>query len=106
MARRRVRPTLLLQAIVLIASVVLFVAIAILALRDAPIWMLAVVLVGWVVAIELQVLPAVLERWVLRQAAGGRGVLRSRIFTYDAGADDARQRERRQADVDGNPSLW
>ncbi len=44
MARRRVRPTLLLQAIVLIASVVLFVAIAILALRDAPIWMLAVVL--------------------------------------------------------------
>ena len=49
------RPTLLLQAIVLIASVVLFVGIAIVALRDAS-WMLAVVLTGWLVAIELHVL--------------------------------------------------
>ena len=106
MAGRRVRPTLLLQGIVLIASAVLFVGLAIVALRNAPIWMLAVVLVGWLLAIELHVLPSLLEWWVLKQAAGRRGVLRSRVFTYDVEADGDRQRERRRADVDGNPSLW
>ena len=99
-------PTLLLQAIVLIASVALFVGIAIAALRNAAIWMLAVVLVAWLLAIELHLLPSLLKWWVLRQEAGRRGVLRARVFTYDAEADDARQKERRRADVDGNPSLW
>jgi hypothetical protein len=106
MRTRPVRPTLLLQALALIASVALFGSVALLLLRAASIWMVVVVPVAWVVAIELDLLPALVEWWAVRHAARHGGILRSRLFTYDAEAADARRREGGRADVDGNPSLW
>jgi hypothetical protein len=106
MKRRRVRPTLLLQVLALIVSVAIFAGIALLLLRAPSIWMAVVVLVAWIVAIELHLLPALVEWWAVRHAARRGGILQSRLFTYDAEAADARRRDRDRADVNGNPSLW
>src|SRR5687767_3173798 len=103
MTRRRLRPTSLLQVIVLLASLSLFVGIALMALPGAPVWALVVVAVAWVTAFDLYLLPLLLERWAVRWAERSGGILRSRLLTYDADAEDARQREERRADVKDNP---
>ena len=106
MRTRRVRPTLLLEVLASIVSVTIFAGVALLLLRAASIWMVVVILVAWVVAIELDLLPALVEWWAVRHATRRGGMLQSRLFTYDADAEDARRREGGRADVDGNPSLW
>jgi hypothetical protein len=106
MTKRRLRPTFLLRLIVLVLSVALFAGVALLLLPGTPVWMLGAIFLAWVAAIEVGVLPAALEWWAVKRAASEHGVLRSRLLTYDADVVDAREREERRADVDGNPSLW
>jgi hypothetical protein len=108
---RRYRPTFLLELVVLCASVAAFFAVfALLTLTTLPLAYvtlatLGALIVGWFAAIELQLLPWAIERWLVRRAEAAPRPDRSPWFV-DLRAEERRAREDRSAEVCDNPALW
>jgi pimeloyl-ACP methyl ester carboxylesterase len=99
----RYRPTFLLQVLVLVASVGAFVGL--MALVDGPPLVVAlIVLAAWAIAVELEVLPRLVEWWLLRWAA--RHAPASSIFYVDLQLEEQRARDERRREIRDNPSLW
>ncbi|HET9317254.1 MAG TPA: hypothetical protein VFQ51_16810 [Vicinamibacteria bacterium] len=98
----RYRATFLLQLLILVASVAAFLALMA-AIDGPPLVVALIVLAAWAVAVELEILPKLVEWWVLRWAA--RHAPEPSLLFVDAQAEEARAREERQREVGDNPSL-
>jgi hypothetical protein len=105
MKRSRLRPTLLLQTVAVVVSLLAFGA-GVTILEHLPsVWLLVAVVIVWFVGLELYALPTLLEWWAVRQAEKHGGVLRSAWFTYSSGAREVAERERHGRDAQDNPLL-
>jgi hypothetical protein len=100
---RRYRATLLLQLLILVASVSAFLAL-LAVVEGPPLFVALVVLIAWCVAVELEVLPTLVEWWVLRWAS--KHSSGPSLLLADAEGEEKRDRGERRRDVEGNPSLW
>jgi hypothetical protein len=100
---RRYRPTFLLQVAALCGSFAAFAALVALAPLTLP--TVAVLFVVWLVALELELLPWVLERWLTRRAEAGTRPPAS-LWFVDLRAEERRARGDRSAEVRDNPALW
>jgi hypothetical protein len=100
---RRCRPTFLLQVVVLCGSVAAFFLLVWLTPHTLP--AVALLLVVWLVALELGLLPWALERWLTRRAEAGTSP-RASLWFVDLHAEERRAREDRSAEVRDNPALW
>jgi membrane protein YdbS with pleckstrin-like domain len=100
---KRYRATFLLQLLIVVASVAAFLAL-LAVVEGPPLFVALIVLIAWCVAVELEVLPTLVEWWVLRWASkhsSGKS-----IFLADPENEEKQAREERRRDVDGNPTLW
>jgi membrane protein YdbS with pleckstrin-like domain len=98
----RYRATFLLQLLILVALAAS--SLTLLSLLDgAPLMLALIVLAALYVAVELEVLPKLVEWWVLRWAA--RHAPKGSIFFVDVEAGKARREDDRR-DVEENPTLW
>ena len=102
-AAKRYRATFLLQLLILVASVAAFLAL-LAVVEGPPLFVALVVLIAWCVAVELEVLPTLVEWWVLRWAS--KHSSGASIFLADAEREQKPERDERRRDVEGNPSLW
>jgi hypothetical protein len=100
---RRYRPTFLLQVVVLCGSVGVFAGLV--ALTPLTLPTVAILLVIWVVALELGLLPWALERWLADRAEAGTRPPAS-VWFVDRRAEERRAREDRSSEVRDNPVLW
>ena len=99
----RYRATFLLQVLILLASVAAFLGL--MAVIDGPPLAVAlIVLAGWYVAVQLEVLPKLVEWWVLRWAS--RHAPASSLLFVDLQAEEALAREERRREVEDNSTLW
>jgi hypothetical protein len=101
---RRYRASFLLQLVIVLAAVAAFLALLSL-VEGQSLTVAIVVLVVGVVALELEILPFLLEWWLLRWARRHAPSPSSHWFV-DVEAESKRDRESRRGDVDQNPSLW
>jgi hypothetical protein len=104
--KRRVRPTLLLRTVIVAVSLAIFVAVmvALPRLRLNLLFTLDLLLL-WFVALELEVLPLLLERAATRWAEEHSGPPRS-LWFVDLAAEDAAERDGERTAVRSNPALW
>ncbi len=100
---RRYRATFLLQLLILVASVAAFLALLAL-VEGPPLFVALIVLIAWCVAVELEVLPSLVEWWVLRWAS--KHSSGPSIFLADPQPEEQQARQERSRDVEGNPTLW
>ena len=98
----RHRATFLLQLLILVATIGCLMALWAL-LDGVPLLLGTVVLVASLVALELEVLPPLIEWWVLRWAAQHSGPLDS-LWFVDAEAEEKRARRDRLRDVEDDPT--
>lgn len=99
---RRYRATFLLQLLILVASVAAFLAL-LAVVEGPPLFVALIVLIAWCVAVELEVLPSLVEWWVLRWAS--KHSSGPSIFLADPQPEE-QARQERSRDVEGNPTLW
>lgn len=104
--RRRLRPTLLLQFCAHGASLAIFGGAIALLGSHMSLWVLLALLLFWLLALHLELLPMFLEWWLVRRAERIGGLLSSPWFTYSARDADATERERGRHDTKDNPALW
>jgi hypothetical protein len=105
MRRRRLRPTFLLRITVLAASVALFAgAFAFFDGTVPRVAALLVLLFAWMVGMELELLPLVLEKVAVLQAAGSAREP-SRLWFVDVDEEERRERARLSEDLPDNPTL-
>jgi hypothetical protein len=105
MKRSWLRPTLLLQTVAVVVSLLAFGA-GVTILEHLPsVWLLVALVIVWFVGLELYALPTLLEWWAVRQAEKHGGVLRSAWFTYSHDAREAAEGERYRQETPENPSL-
>ena len=101
---RRYRPTFLLQLVTILAAVAAFLIM--LSLVEGQSLTVPIVgLVAVVVVLELEVLPFLLEWWLLRWARRHAPSPTSHWFV-DVAAEEKRDRDSRRGDVEQNTSLW
>ena len=99
----RYRATLLLQLLILVALAA--ASLTLLSLLDgAPLLLALIVLVALYVAVDLEVLPKLIEWWVLRWAS--RHAPAGSLLYVAVDAEEERAREERRREVEDNPSLW
>ena len=99
----RYRATLLLQVLIFVGLAA--ASLTLLSLLDgAPLMLALIVLAALYVAVELEVLPKLVEWWVLRWAA--RHAPAGSTLFVDVEAEEERSREERRGEVEDNPSLW
>jgi hypothetical protein len=98
----RHRATFLLQLLIVVGTIGSLMALWAL-LDGVPRLLATVVLVASLVALELEVLPTLIEWWVLRWAARHSGPLRSAWFV-DADAEEGQARRERLRDVEDDPT--
>lgn len=101
---RRYRATFLLQLVMILAAVAAFLVMLSL-VEGQSLTVALVVLVAAVVVLELEVLPFLLEWWLLRWARRHAPPVSSRWFV-DVEAEERRDRESRRSEIEQNPSLW
>ena len=100
--RRRYRTSFLLQVLIVFGSATGFLLLG--ALVDGlPLVVALVVFVVWLVALELEVLPLLIEWWVLRWAER-HAPAHTSLWFVDLDARTRSDQPRRE--VEGNPSLW
>jgi hypothetical protein len=100
---RRYRATLLLQLLILVASVSAFLALMAV-VEGPPLFVALVVLIAWCVAVELEVLPTLVEWWVLRWAS--RHSSGPSVFLADPEREETQAHDEGRRQVGDNPSLW
>jgi hypothetical protein len=103
--KKRYRATFLLQLLILVASVGSVMGLAVIFVDGVPLMVALLVFVGVLVALELEVLPTLIEWWVLRWASRHAGPVSSRWFV-DLDAEEALARAERRRGIEQNPSLW
>lgn len=99
---RRYRATFLLQLLILVASVAAFLAL-LAVVEGPPLFVALIVLIAWCVAVELEVLPTLVEWWVLRWAS--KHSSGASIFLADAEREEKQARDDRRREIEGNPTL-
>ena len=102
---RRLRPTLLLRILITVSSLAVFTGfVALLGGRPLGLVLGLVLLVSWFVALELEVLPFLIEAAALRWAS--RSPQRPSTWWFvDAPAEEALARDRERTAVRNNPAL-
>ena len=105
MSDRRLRATFLLQLALLLASVAIFALVVVVA-TSVPVRLgvAFLLLMGWVVGIEMDLLPLAIERVILRRAAGRRGSSPS-IWFVDVETEHRKKMERLRAATRDNAAL-
>ena len=102
---RRLRPTFLLQITVLVTCVAIFAAAFFLfESTGLRIGVLLALLFVWVIGMELELLPMVLEEVAL-VIAGGSAREPSRIWFVDLDEEEKRDRARLNEELRDNPTL-
>jgi hypothetical protein len=105
MSRRRVRASLLLRIVILGACLALF-ALAVFAAASGPAKLAILVFLAgfWLLAIELDLLPTLIEHVVVQRASRRERAPRSRWFV-DVEAEDRRRTEELREGARDNPAL-
>jgi len=105
MTTRRLRPTLLLQTLAALASLAVFTGVVLLFGRGTSLGVMVGAFIFWVLALELEVLPWLLERFAVRWAEKHGGLLGSRWFTF-VPQDHRRAQDLHRQHTRDNPTLW
>jgi hypothetical protein len=106
MSGPRYRPTVLLQFTIVGGSLVIVLGMfALFALRTWTLAAGAVVLLGTWALLEMDLLPSLLESWLVRRAHPSGGVPPSR-WVVDVEAETRTAPAQRRRDVEDNPAVW
>ena len=104
--KRRLRASFLLKLVVALVSLgLLLLVLSLLALHPVTLATLAAVGVFWFLAIELNLLPDLLEALLLRRAAKFGRIPGHSIWFVDLEAEAHRERDRLRKQTENNPTI-
>ena len=102
----RLRPTFLLQLVVLGVSVALFMGVLLVSMsRTMEVGTVVFLVLFWFIGIEAGLLPSLLEHLLIRRTRRQNGAASSRWFV-DVEAEHRAEMQRTREGTRDNPSLW